>query len=101
MNLTILRSNFAETGVQVPSDGVVRPLHMLFYRSLHRNQSSENKATDRGCHGGPMEKDIPNVIRVLHKHCAGECELAVHSGLLHADHKIFHSCNHRLVSFLL
>ena len=48
-----------------------------------------------------MEKDIPNVICVLHKHCAGECEPAVHPSLLHADHKVFHPCNHRLVSFLL
>lgn len=97
----MLRSNFAETGVQVPSDGVMRPFHMLFYWSLHCNQGSENKAADRSCLGGSMEKDIPNVIRVLHKHCAGEREPAVHSSLLHADHKVFHSCNDRLVSFRL
>ena len=97
----MLRPNFAETGVQVPSDGVVRPLHMLFYRSLHRNQSSKNKAADWGCLWGSMEKDIPNVICVLHKHCAGECEPAVHPSLLHADHKVFHSCNDRLVSFTM
>ena len=101
MYLMILRPNFAETGVQVPSDGVVRPLHMLFYRSLHRNQSSKNKAADWGCLWGSMEKDIPNVICVLHKHCAGECEPAVHPSLLHADHKVFHSCNDRLVSFTM
>jgi hypothetical protein len=30
----------AETGVQISSDSVVRPLHMLFHRSLYRNQSA-------------------------------------------------------------
>ncbi|XP_062192768.1 UDP-galactose transporter 1-like isoform X2 [Phragmites australis] len=40
-----------------------------------------------------MEKDIPNVICILHKHCVGECKPAVHSSLLHADNKIFYSCD--------
>jgi hypothetical protein len=89
--------NLAEIGVQISFDCVVRPLHMLFYWSIYRNQSAENKAVDRGCLGGSMEKDIPNVICILHKHRVGECQPALHSSLLHADNKIFHSCNNRLV----
>jgi hypothetical protein len=91
----------AETGVQISSDCVVRPLHMLFHRSLHRNQSAQNKTADRGCPRGSLEKDIPYVICVLHKYCAGKCQSAVYPGLLHANHKIFHSCNNRLSDFLL
>jgi hypothetical protein len=99
INLTISSLNLAEIGVQISSDGVVCPLHMLFYWSLYRNQSSENKASDRGCLGGSMEKDIPNVICILHKHRVRECQPALHSSLLHADYKIFHSCNNRLLVF--
>ena len=100
-NLTILNLNLAEIGVQISSDCVVRPLHMLFYWSIYRNQSAENKAVDRGCLGGSMEKDIPNVICILHKHRVGECQPALHSSLLHADNKIFHSCNNRLANLIL
>ena len=100
-NLTILNLNLAEIGVQVSSDCVMRPLHMLFYWSIYRNQSAENKAVDRGCLGGSMEKDIPNVICILHKHRVGECQPALHSSLLHADNKIFHSCNNRLANLIL
>lgn len=85
----------AEIGVQVPSYCLVCPLYMLFDWSLHRNQNSQDETTDWSCPRGSVEKNIPNVICVLHKHCTGQCQPEIYSSLLHADHKIFHPCNDR------
>lgn len=74
---------------------------MLFHRGLRRDPRAQSETANSGRARGPLEEDLPHVVRVLHEHRARECQPALHPRLLHADNQIVHPCNHRYHTVIL